>query len=249
LASQFEEHPTLRELLLVTESFDGTGEIQMFLQELQTHFRKLNKGEPLQFDLYEDEIIEDDIAVVSERREKARKKRNIWKDRAGGSILEINSGSTVGLVGDNEVTIPISALTNNAKYVVKKYQFEKRHYSNEGDDQYSDDEEELSNQRKNISLFDFIPEKDKLLEMKEKSPIEKLDDIDSRLDKLKSLPKDSLTSNLTQSIVKECQSLQCEVTILSEVLLQGEQINVDSAMEKLFRIGEDINTILKQYEK
>jgi hypothetical protein len=55
---------------------------------------------------------------------------------------------------------PISALPNNAKFVVKKYQYEKRYHRDDNDDDEDDydedEEEEHQGPSTKISLADYL---------------------------------------------------------------------------------------------
>jgi hypothetical protein len=72
--------------------------------------RRLEPHECIVFDLYEDPaVIKRDIAQqeTSEKKERARQKRNVWKDVSGNSLLEINTAdsNSVGLVGNNDLSM------------------------------------------------------------------------------------------------------------------------------------------------
>jgi len=179
ILSKFDQNPELRELLVKNDTF--VGDLANLLVDAQIVFKQLSPDESAIFDLYEEtgnnkksNISNSSVSNQTENSSPskkgkiaARKKRSQWKDQSGGSLFEIDSSDSVALVENPELSFPINALTHNAKFVVKQYQYEKRFLKNneEEEDEEDDNEKEDNEQydgptsyhkREKIFLSEFI---------------------------------------------------------------------------------------------
>jgi hypothetical protein len=240
--SKIDQHPQLRELLISTEII--CGECAASLLKAQSIFRRLEPHECVIFDLYEDEaaLRRDMIAQeIAEKKEKARTRRNVWKDQSGGSLLEMDSSNSVSLVGNSQLSFPMSALPNNAKFVVKKYQYEKRYLNDnseeENDDDYDNDEyEEFEAPRKGgkLSLGDFIGESE-LIEKSFSVP----DFLQSSTSILTELQNSRLNGSNLEELVQHCQSNQQRALDL----IEKGHISEDH-MAQLLQLLDSLNSVL-----
>jgi len=240
--SKIDHHPELRELLIKTEII--TGECSASLLKAQSIFRRLEPHECVIFDLYEDEaVLKRDAAAqeIAERKEKARTRRNVWKDQSGGSLLEMDSSNSVALVGNSQMSFPMSALPNNAKFVVKKYQYEKRYLNDNSDDENEDENEEdeyeeFENPRKGgkISLGDFIG--DSNIVEKEFLVPEFLETANVVLTELQN---SKLNGSNVEELVQHCQNNQQRALDLIEKGVVSE-----NHMAQLLQLLDSLNSVL-----
>jgi len=75
------------------------------------------------------------------RKHKNRDRRNVWKDESGSSVFQIDNDdpSSAVLFKDSEIVVPLSALPEPAKHVMRKHQWVRK-YSDNLD--FEDDEDE-----------------------------------------------------------------------------------------------------------
>jgi len=223
--SKFDQNTDLRTLLIQT---DFSGETAGCLLTAQSIFRNLQPHESVLFELYEDEAFGKQTAQtnIPASKLKARNRRDVWRDPSGGSLLQMNSSHSVTLsAGEGKYNIPMSALPNTAKFVVKKYQYEKRFLndnSEDEDDEDYEDGETFEQQRsgKRVSLAAYLD--DSLAEMDFSIP-EFIDTATSTLEELKN-PRIDLSK--VQDLLHQCQlNQQRALEMMDNGALSEENMN------------------------
>lgn len=80
---------------------------------------------------------------AQKRKQRLRDRRNAWKDASGASVFQIDDDDpqTAVLFQDADVTVPMSALPESAKYVMRRHQYVRKYADNvDFDDDYDDDD-------------------------------------------------------------------------------------------------------------
>jgi len=136
--AMFEQNLEAREKLLKSNISMLTGEFASVLPTVKAILQREN--EEKETIVISPDGTEANVPVNQIKKAKNNKKRNerrnVWKDNAGGSLLELDETSnTVSLVGDSSVSFSYNALPSNAKFVVKNYQYEKRRNNRDRVDQ------------------------------------------------------------------------------------------------------------------
>jgi len=235
ILSKFDQHSELREFLISNEIF--VGECANTLIKAQSMFRRLEPNECIVFDLYEDDAVKKKYIsahATSEKREKAKARKNVWKDNSGASLVEVDSSNTVSLVGYPLLSFPINALSNNGKSVVKKYQYEKRFLNNDddGDDDDGDDDEynQSRTDRGKIYLSDFI---------EDGKGISVPDFLRKSNFTLQELQNSRLNGSNLEELVVECRNNQ----IQAQELIEKGDIS-EEFMDKLLQLLDSLNAVL-----
>jgi hypothetical protein len=94
------------------------------------------------------------------RKHKNRDRRNVWKDESGSSVFQIDNEdpSSAVLFKDAEIIVPLSALPEPAKHVLRKHQWVRKYADNldfedDEDEEYNDEDSSVSSSRMTLGAF------------------------------------------------------------------------------------------------
>jgi len=173
---------------------------------------------------------------IAERRAASKKRRNIWKDETGGSLLELEDTNTVAVVGINEVSFPFQALPTKAKFVVKRYQYEKKHYTD------VDQEEEDDSDSEGDHCYYSTPQKGKLFLndfIEDGSGVSINDFISNANLTLKTLHSTNINEIIYGELLALCQSNHQQALELIEA---GQ--NSEESIDQLLQLIDQLNATL-----